>query len=184
MATGKFRPARAATLVRDDTASRLRFASGSEAQPSVGQVARARLVALAYFLAAELREAPALPSAPVSALWAPTAILLAALLLTPPHRWWILMLAVLPAHLLVRAPYLPLSRVAIPYVANWGVALIGATALLVLAATRDDMVRRHPTPREAVESTALLAAPIEERRLLAKARAPTPSSDAASPREG
>src|SRR5215471_2797356 len=36
---------------------------------------------------------------PVSVLWPPNSVLVAALLLTPPRVWWVMLLAVLPAHL-------------------------------------------------------------------------------------
>ena len=36
---------------------------------------------------------------PVSVLWPPNSILLAALLLTPPRAWGVLLLATLPAHI-------------------------------------------------------------------------------------
>lgn len=133
MASGNSRRARSAMFVQDDSAPHFGSAFAGEAQLPLRDIARSALVALAYFLAARLGEALVFPSTPVSAFWAPNAILLAALVLTPPRRWWILMLVVLPAHLLAQAPYFPASQVAIQYLVNWGVALIGATALLKLA---------------------------------------------------
>src|SRR5262245_30572707 len=67
--------------------------------------------ALAYVLAAQVGAWLAFPSAPVSALWAPNAILLAALLLTRRERWWIYLLAVLPFHFAVQLPDAPPIRV-------------------------------------------------------------------------
>jgi signal transduction histidine kinase/integral membrane sensor domain MASE1 len=89
--------------------------------------------ALAYVLAAKLGAWLAFPSAPVSALWAPNAILLAALLLTRRERWWIYLLTVLPFHLLVQLPDTPLSQVAIQYAANAAEAVLGAWALIQLS---------------------------------------------------
>src|SRR6476660_2395673 len=38
---------------------------------------------------------------PVSVLWPPNSVLVAALLLTPPRTWWLVLLAAFPAHCLV-----------------------------------------------------------------------------------
>lgn len=93
-------------------------------------VARAPLAtALGYFLAAKLGEWLAFPSAPVSALWAPNAILLAALLLTPREHWWRHLLAIVPVHLLAQLPESPASQVVIQYVVNSAEAVIGAYAM-------------------------------------------------------
>jgi len=88
--------------------------------------------ALAYVLAAKAGAWLAFPSAPVSALWAPNAILLAALLLTRRERWWIYLLTVLPFHFLVQLPDTPLDRVAIQYAANAAEAVLGAWAIVQL----------------------------------------------------
>jgi signal transduction histidine kinase len=89
-------------------------------------------VAIVYFLAAKLGEALAFPSAPVSALWAPNAILFAVLLLTPVERWWLYLLAVLPLHLIAQLPAFPIEQVAIQYVLNCAESMLGAAALLWL----------------------------------------------------
>jgi signal transduction histidine kinase/integral membrane sensor domain MASE1 len=88
--------------------------------------------AVAYFLAAKLGELLAFPDAPVSALWAPNAILLAALLLAPRERWWQYFAAILPFHFLAQLPTSPLSQVAIQYAMNCAEALLGALPLVVL----------------------------------------------------
>ena len=90
--------------------------------------------ALAYMFAAKAGAWLAFPSAPVSALWAPNAILLAALLLARRERWWIYLLAVLPFHFLVQLPEVPVTRVAIQYFANCAVAVLGAWAIVQLCA--------------------------------------------------
>lgn len=90
----------------------------------------AGLTALSYYAAAEVGEALAFPSAPVSALWAPNAILFAALLLTPLRYWWIQFAAVLPAHFIAQVPNEALSQVAIQYVVNCLEAQLGALALV------------------------------------------------------
>jgi len=63
----------------------------------------------------------------VSTLWPPNAILLAALLLTPPRIWPLLLLGALPAHLLVELRSgIPLGMVLSWFVSNSSEALIGA----------------------------------------------------------
>ena len=61
----------------------------------------------AYFLTAELGARVLFPSAPVSVLWAPNAILLAALALARPRRWWLYLAAVLVAHFAAQWPVRP-----------------------------------------------------------------------------
>ena len=85
---------------------------------------------LAYLFAAKAGAWLAFPSAPVSALWAPNAILLAALLLARRERWWIYLLVVLPFHLFAQLPDVPIARVAIQYGANVAEAVLGAWAIL------------------------------------------------------
>jgi signal transduction histidine kinase/integral membrane sensor domain MASE1 len=96
------------------------------------QAAPPLATALAYVVAAKAGAWLAFPSAPVSALWAPNAILLAALLLSRRERWWLYLLAVLPFHFLVQLPDTPLPRVAIQYGANAAEAVLGAWALVQL----------------------------------------------------
>jgi signal transduction histidine kinase len=88
--------------------------------------------ALAYLLSAILGEALAFPSAPVSALWAPNAILFAALLLAPVKRWWIYLAAILPGHVLAQVSDAPLSQIFVQYIVNSAEAMISAAALLRL----------------------------------------------------
>jgi signal transduction histidine kinase len=89
----------------------------------------ALVTALMYFLAAELGEWLAFPAAPVSAFWAPNAILLAALILTPREHWWAYLLAVLPFHFAAQLPDLAFRQVLIQYVANGTESVLGAWAL-------------------------------------------------------
>jgi PAS domain S-box-containing protein len=84
------------------------------------------LTAVGYFCAAKIGEWLAFPSAPVSALWAPNAIVLAALLLTQRDRWWQHLIAVLPLHFLAQLPESPFAQVVIQYVVNSAEALLGA----------------------------------------------------------
>jgi integral membrane sensor domain MASE1 len=79
----------------------------------LGQLAAPLGVGMVYLLAAHLGELLAFPSAPVSALWAPNAIVMAALLLTPRQRWWIYLLAILPLHLAAQLPTFTFPRVSV-----------------------------------------------------------------------
>src|SRR5882757_7361119 len=58
----------------------------------------ALLVAIGYYLTAKLGFAFALQPGSVSTLWMPNSILLAGLLLVPRRSWWIIFVAVCPAH--------------------------------------------------------------------------------------
>jgi integral membrane sensor domain MASE1 len=90
----------------------------------------AAAIAAAYYAGAHLGFILRLPPTTPSILWPPNAILTAALLLTPPRRWWIWILAVFPAHLLVEleADFPPLLVLAL-FVTNWSEALIGAAGV-------------------------------------------------------
>ena len=99
-----------------------------------GTLLTAGAVAAAYFLGSLLGLSLQFPSTQISAIWPPNAILLATLLVVPWRRWWIYLLAVLPAHLLAQGLMgIPLMVVLINFAGNAGEALIGALAILGLA---------------------------------------------------
>jgi two-component system, LuxR family, sensor kinase FixL len=52
-----------------------------------------------YYLGCKIGFALTFTPHPVSVLWPPNSVLVAALLLTPPRSWWLVLLAALPAHL-------------------------------------------------------------------------------------
>jgi len=115
------------------------------APDAAGTLIAATGVAVAYAAAARFGAVLVFPGAPVSALWFPNAILLAALLLVPRRTWWIYLVFVLPAHLLVQ-PLLvrvPLAHALIGYVGNCCTALIGASMLraLIPGRRRIDRIR-------------------------------------------
>jgi PAS domain S-box-containing protein len=87
-------------------------------------------VALAYYVGARIGFALTPAAQPVSTLWPPNAILLAALLLAP-VRWWPgVLLAAFPAHLAVElGSGVPLSMVLSWFVSNSAEALIGAVGV-------------------------------------------------------
>jgi PAS domain S-box-containing protein len=95
--------------------------------PAARAAAGAALVALAYYVGAQIGFAYRAPSAPISILWLPNSILLAALIVSPLGRWPWLLLGGVPAHLLVAwqtgAPLLTLSLL---YLTNAADAIIGA----------------------------------------------------------
>ena len=83
-----------------------------------------------YFLGARIGFALTFKPHPVSVLWPPNSILMAALLLTPRRAWWILLLAVLPAHWLVEVQSgVPSSMILCWYISNTCEALLGASAV-------------------------------------------------------
>jgi PAS domain S-box-containing protein len=84
-------------------------------------------VCLAYYFGAKVGFALTFQPHPISTLWPPNAILLAALLLTPPRAWAWLLLAAFPAHLAVELQSgVPLAMVLCWFVSNCSEALIGA----------------------------------------------------------
>ena len=109
-----------------------------------GHVLGAVAVAAGYYATAQLGEALKFPSAPISALWFPNALLLGALLLAPRRYWWIYLLAVLPAHLLAQLPLpdVSIARVLVQYFVNIGTALIAAFAMTHYAV--DSLPHCHP----------------------------------------
>jgi PAS domain S-box-containing protein len=87
----------------------------------------ALLVFAGYFLGAELGLALTFGANPISVLWPPNAILFAALLLTTPSRWWVVLLAAFAAHLLAELRGgIPLTMALSWFVSNVSEALIGA----------------------------------------------------------
>jgi len=98
---------------------------------AAGTLIAATSVAVAYAAAARVGAMLVFPGTPVSALWLPNAILLAALLLARRRTWWIYLVLVLPAHLLVQ-PLLvsvPTAHAVIGYAGNCCTALLGALLL-------------------------------------------------------
>ena len=95
------------------------------------------LVCVGYYLGARLGLALTFEPFPVSVLWPPNAILFAGLLLVPTHRWFAVILAVLPAHLLAELTSgIPLLMVMCWYLSNVAEAVIGALCATLLAGRR------------------------------------------------
>jgi signal transduction histidine kinase/integral membrane sensor domain MASE1 len=84
-------------------------------------------VCVGYYAGANLGFILKVPPSNPSVLWAPNAILTATLLLTPPRRWWIYLLAALPAHLAAELGTVwPVSLVLMLFLTNCSEALIAA----------------------------------------------------------
>jgi len=120
-----------------------RIAEGLAEEPLVMPDARrvvalALFVCVAYYLGARLGFALTFQPNPISTLWPPNAILLAALLLAPPRQWVVLILAALPAHIASQLQsHVPVSMVLEWFASNCSEALIGA--LLVRRLLGDEL---------------------------------------------
>src|SRR6266576_1418461 len=115
------------------------FGSHSEADRSRDQffdwgvVAIALFVFAGYFLGAKIGFALTFRPHPVSVLWPPNSILLAALLLTPVRIWWVVILAAFPAHLAVQLDSgVPPTMILCWFISNSCEALIGAGCIRYL----------------------------------------------------
>ena len=93
----------------------------------------ALLVFAAYYLGAKIGFALTLQPHPVSVLWPPNSILLAALLLTPVRIWWVILLVAFPAHLAAQLQSnVPPAMILCWFISNSCEALIGAGCLRYL----------------------------------------------------
>lgn len=117
------------------------------------------VVAAAYAIGAQVGFHLRFPPATTSILWPPNAILTTALLLSPPGRWWMYLLAALPAHLAVELPVVrPMAMVPLLFITNCSEALMGAA---IVRAFSDRPDRFDTLRRMAVFIIgAVLAAPI------------------------
>src|SRR5882757_1151583 len=98
-----------------------------------GVVAIALFVFASYFLGAKIGFALTFRPHPVSVLWPPNSILLAALLLTPVRIWWVVLLAAFPAHLAVQLDSgVPPTMILCWFMSNSCEALIGAGCIRYL----------------------------------------------------
>jgi two-component system, LuxR family, sensor kinase FixL len=88
------------------------------------------LVAVSYYVGSQIGFWFTPAVTPISTFWPPNAILLASLLLTPSRIWWALVLAVLPAHLLIQLQTgVPAPSALGWFVGNTGEALLGAAGV-------------------------------------------------------
>ncbi len=114
--------------------------------PSVRRVAAtAILVGVAYYIGAKAGLVLRFPPSTPSVIWPPNSILTATLLLAAPRRWWIYLLAALPAHLAAELPAAwPTSLVLGLFVTNCSEALVAAVCVRRFsdAPARLDTLRR------------------------------------------
>src|SRR4029450_9800934 len=99
------------------------------------------IVCVAYFLGAKLGFALKLHPYPISTMWPPNSILLAALLLAPTRMWWILLLAALPAHVAIQLA----NGVPVPMLLGWVVS--NCSEALLRRALRRRRPHRAPAVR-------------------------------------
>src|SRR5437667_2857340 len=84
-------------------------------------------VFVGYYLGARLGFALTFQPHPVSVLWPPNSILVAALLLTPPRIWWFVLLAAFPAHCAAQLQsHVPRLMILCWFISNSCEAMIGA----------------------------------------------------------
>jgi two-component system, LuxR family, sensor kinase FixL len=80
-----------------------------------------------YYLGCKIGFALTFQPHPVSVLWPPNSVLVAALLLTPPRSWWFVLLAALPAHLAAQLQSdVPPLMIMCWFISNASEAVIGA----------------------------------------------------------
>src|SRR6478672_11490908 len=86
-----------------------------------------------YYLGCKIGFALTFQPHPISVLWPPNSVLVAALLLTPPRSWWVVLLAALPAHLAAQLQsHVPPLMIFGWFLSNSCEALIGAGLLRYL----------------------------------------------------
>src|SRR6516225_12159305 len=80
-----------------------------------------------YYIGCKIGFALTFKPHPVSVLWPPNSVLVAALLLTPPRSWWVVVLAALPAHLAAQLQsHVPPLMTLCWFISNSCEAVIGA----------------------------------------------------------
>src|SRR5262245_59528600 len=80
-----------------------------------------------YYLGCKIGFALTFKPHPVSVLWPPNSVLVAALLMTPLRRWWVVLLAALPAHLAAQLQsHVPPLMILCWFISNSCEAVIGA----------------------------------------------------------
>ncbi|HEY7236966.1 MAG TPA: MASE1 domain-containing protein [Gemmatimonadaceae bacterium] len=88
---------------------------------------RVVLVALAYYAGGRIGFFFQSPVVPQSVLWLPNAVLLVALLVTPPRSWLMLLAGAFPAHMLVAwQQHAPFATMSMLFVTNCADAALGA----------------------------------------------------------
>src|SRR5262245_50832330 len=94
-------------------------------------IGRAAVVAIGYFVGAEIAFFIGTLSDKIFApLWPPNTVLFCALVLAPPKRWWIYILAALPAHIVVELGVgMGALQLLIAFITNVLIAVVSAAAM-------------------------------------------------------
>jgi two-component system sensor kinase FixL len=119
-------------------------AVSAPARIELGAVRAAAWVFVGYYLGARIGFALTFQPHPISVFWPPNSVLLAALLLTPPRVWLLLLLAAFPAHLIAELQsQVPPTMVVCWFISNSAEAVIGAglTRYLLRGPARFDNLR-------------------------------------------
>jgi integral membrane sensor domain MASE1 len=88
------------------------------------------LICAAYYAGALIAKSLRFPNSHLSLIWPPTAVVLAALLLAPPRKWYVYLLAVFPVHIFVQLQDgVPAWGILSQLVGNFGQALVAATSV-------------------------------------------------------
>jgi signal transduction histidine kinase len=127
-----------------DDSSQVDLQSSAVDSPFLSLALSALLLAISYYAGVEVGFWLTPNAGAISAFWPPNAILLAVLLLTDQRRWWIFLLAILPAHLLAQLRVgVPLSTALGWFLTNAAEALLGAYGIrrFLGARPRIDRVR-------------------------------------------
>src|SRR5678815_4487931 len=109
-----------------------RTTSAQSGVPAVRLAGTVLLVMAGYYVGGLIGLRLKLPPSGISIIWPPNAILLAALMLIPARKWWLCVLALLPAHINLVAyfqPEAPLPVMFCQFAANAGQAVLGALAV-------------------------------------------------------
>src|SRR6185503_15299223 len=114
-----------------------RGSAGWIASPVVRLAASVALVTASYYLGGLIGLQLKLRPFGISIIWPPNAILLAALMLIPVRRWWVYLLALLPAHLHLVAHFHP-ANITLPtmlsqFAGNTGQAVFAALTMRAIA---------------------------------------------------
>lgn len=100
-------------------------------------LATALWVFAGYYLGCKIGFALTFKPHPVSVLWPPNSVLVAAFLLTPPRRWWLVVLAAFPAHLAAESQsHVPAFMILCWFISNSFEALIAAGLMRYLVGDR------------------------------------------------
>ena len=105
--------------------------SGASREHLPKLIRNALIVAIAYYLGAELAFLIGTLSDKIFApFWPPNIVLFCALLITPTRQWWIFILAALPAHIVAEAQVgMPPDQSLVAFATNCAVALLNAFAV-------------------------------------------------------